>query len=334
MFTFDYTPGLSKDKILSLVSEQEIIEAFLGYKINFREPILSPFREERSPSFTFKKIGDKVIFRDWGNGLYGDAFTLVQKLHGSCSFNEVLYLINQKLNLQLTDIAIDIDRNPKSVMKESQQERSFKAISIDKQIYTLTDYKYWKQFGIPLSLLQQYKVVSCRNAWCDGILIATYTSLNPVYAYIFKDQDVLRYKIYRPFAEKKYKWFCNITPNCIEGYDNLDWHGDVVILTKSMKDVMSLRILGYNAFSLHGESNEYPNDLHEKILKRFNHVIIFYDNDSAGIYNSRRISSLYNLKQIQIPLKFEVKDISDFIAKYGVLQAKDLMSQLINYEEN
>ena len=27
---------------------------------------------------------------------------------------------------------------------------------------------------------------------------------------------------------------------------------------------------------------------------------------------------MYNLKQIQIPLKFEVKDISDFIAKYGV----------------
>jgi hypothetical protein len=334
MFTFEYTPGLSKEKILSLVSQQEIIEAFLGRKINFTDAILSPFRDEKSPSFTFKRIGDKVIFRDWGSGLYGDAFTLVQKLHGSCSFNEALYLINQKLNLRLTDVAIDIDRNTSTVTKESHTKRSFKAISIDQQIYTLTDYKYWKQFGIPLSLLQQYKVVSCRHAWCNGVLIATYTSLNPVYAYVFKDQDVLRYKIYRPFAEKKYKWFCNITPNCIEGYDNLDWHGDLVILTKSMKDVMCLRVLGYNAFSLHGESNQYPKDLHEKMLKRFDRVIIFYDNDSAGIYNSKRIASEYSLKQIQIPLNFKVKDISDFVSQYGIEKAKDLMSQLTTYEEN
>jgi len=328
MLTFDYTPGLTKEKVLSLVTEQDIIEAFLGDKIKFKQPILSPFREERSPSFTFKKVANKIIFRDWGNGKHGDAFNFVQSLY-ACSFNEALYIINEKLNLNLTDTRVEIPLTFKQIV-ENDDNKEYSEIFILPQIFTITDYKYWNLYGISLSTLNKYNVKSCKYVWLNNKLISTYSNSNPTYAYIFKCNNNILYKIYKPFAEKKSKWMCNITPNCVEGFDMLDWVGDIVILTKSMKDVMCLRELGYNAFSLHGETNMYPRELHDSMLKRFKHVVVFYDNDKTGIERSKMISDEYQIDMILIPDKYNVKDISDFILKYSVAEAKQLINNLLN----
>ncbi len=328
MLTFDYTPGLTKEKILSLVTEQEIIEAFLGSKISFKNAILSPLREEKSPSFTFKRIGNKIVFRDWGSGLYGDAFNFVQKLH-LCSFNESLYLINNKLGLNLTDTKIYIPIAPKQVVITEEDEKQYSHIDIESQMFTLIDYKYWKQYGISLNTLVKYNVHSCKFVWLNGRLMSTYSSANPIYAYAFKSENKIKYKIYKPFSEKKFKWISNVDSSCIEGYDYLDWIGDIVILTKSLKDVMCLRELGYNAFSLHGESNVYPQKLHEQMTKRFSDVIVFYDNDITGIERGTKISEEYSIKSIHIPIETETKDISDFVQKYGIVNAKELITNLL-----
>lgn len=328
MLTFDYTPGLTKEKVLSLVTEQDIIEAFLGDKIKFKQPILSPFREERSPSFTFKKVSNKIIFRDWGNGQYGDAFNFVQSLY-ACSFNEALYIINEKLNLNLTDTRVEIPLTFKQIV-ENDDNKEYSEIFILPQMFTTTDYKYWSSYGISLSTLNKYNVKSCKYVWLNNKLISTYSNSNPIYAYVFKCNNNILYKIYKPFAEKKSKWMCNITPNCIEGFDMLDWVGDIIILTKSMKDVMCLRELGYNAFSLHGESNMYPRELHDSMSKRFKRIVVFYDNDKTGIERSKMISNEYQIDMILIPDEYNVKDISDFILKYNVAEAKQLINNLLN----
>jgi len=331
MLTFDYNPGLSKEKILSLATEQEIIEAFLPNKIDFKVPILSPFREERSPSFTFKKMGNKIIFMDWGSGLKGDAFTFVQRLH-QCSFTESLYLINKRLELGLVDQNIDIEIKPKELIINEKDVSKSTIIQIEKQIFTLTDYRYWKQYGISIRTLNKYNVKSCRNVWINDKLSMTYSTASPIYAYAFTNEDYIRYKVYRPLAPKKQKWISNITYKCIEGLDHLNTTGELLIVTKSLKDVMCLRELGYDAISLHSEVNSYREDVHKQMSERFKHIIIFYDNDETGIFNSNKIAKEKGLNTILIPDKFKVKDISDFIATYGMQKAKQLLIKLIHNE--
>ena len=329
MLTFDYDPGLTKEKILSLVTEQEIIECFLPDKINFKSPILSPFREEKSPSFTFKKVGNKIIFMDWGSGFKGDAFTFVQRLH-QCSFTESLYLINQKLQLGLTDQNININIKPKELIVNEKDVSRNTIIQIEKQMFTLTDYRYWSQYGISIKTLNKYNVKSCRNVWINDKLSMTYSSSNPIYAYAFTNDDYIRYKIYRPLAQKKQKWISNITYKCIEGFDNLNKTGELLIITKSLKDVMCLRELGYDAISLHSEVTQYRDDIHQEISSRFKKIIIFYDNDKTGIEHSNKIVNEKDIKAIFIPEKYKVKDISDFISTFNIQNAKQLLIKLIN----
>lgn len=328
MLTFDYDPGLTKEKILALATEQEIIEAFLSSKINFKSPILSPFREEKNPSFTFRKLGNKIMFMDWGNGVRGDAFAFVQRLH-QCSFPECLYLINNKLNLSLTDQNINIDIKPKELIINEDSVSKHTIIQIERQMFTLTDYRYWKQYGISLKTLNKYNVVSCKYAWLNGNLSIAYQASNPAYAYKFYD-DYVRYKIYRPLSPKKQKWLSNITFRCIEGYHNLNKTGELLIITKSLKDVMCLRELGYDAISLQGETNKYREELHEEMSQRFKEIIMFYDNDEAGITNSDKIAKEKCLRTIMVPDSYHVKDISDFIVKYNMQEAKQLLNKLIN----
>ena len=329
MLTFDYNPGLTKEKILSLATEQEIIESFLPEKINFKVPILSPYREEKSPSFTFKKVGNKIIFMDWGSGFRGDAFTFVQRLH-RCSFTESLYLINQKLQLGLVDQNIDIEIKPKELIINEKDVSKSTIIQIERQIFTLIDYKYWNQYNISIKTLNKYNVRSCRNVWINGKLSMTYSNTSPIYAYELTNDDYIRYKIYRPLAPKKQKWISNITSKCIEGLDSLSKTGNLLIITKSLKDVMCLRELGYEAISLHSEVNSYKEELHNEMSKRFKRIVVFYDNDKTGIENGKRISEEKGIQAIFIPDKYKVKDISDFISTFNIQRAKQLLIKLID----
>lgn len=326
MLTFDYNPGLSKEKILSSVTEQEIIEFFIESKIDFKKPILSPFREEKSPSFTFKRVDNKIIFRDWGSGLYGDAFKFVQILY-ACNFNECLYIIDNKMNLGITNTEINMPLVPKIITPTTENSKTT-TIQIEEKPWTLGDYKYWKQYEISLQTLKQYDVKSCRYVWLNGNLYAKYSNGYLIYAYKFYD-GIVRYKIYKPLANKKDKWLSNTTSKCIEGLNCLNTKGDLLIITKSLKDVMCLRELNYDAISLRSENNNYDDELHNIMKERFSEIIIFYDNDETGRKNSEKISQEKNIREIFIPDKYNAKDISDFISLYGFDKAKRLITRLI-----
>ncbi len=75
------------------------------------------------------------------------------------------------------------------------------------------------------------------------------------YAYVeFKDEEI-SYKIYQPYADKKHKWINNANYSVHQGYTQLPSHGDFLIITKSLKDVMSLRdVMGITSVGLRGQN--------------------------------------------------------------------------------
>lgn len=319
-----FEPEITKEYILSKLSQEEIIEYYLQEPINYSKFYLSPLREEKHPSFTFLNKRNGVYWRDWGTSESGDCFDLVQKMY-NIGFNDSLKKIYSDILKQNKSVLKQIKKTKKS------QEKIKYDIVLYEQPFTLNDIRYWKQYNIDLEILNLYnvksiqKVVKKTNDVCFEFY---YTYSNPIYCYNY-DKNV--YKIYKPFTQNKLdKFYFKGTVNTIEGYDQLDWLGDLLIITKSLKDVMCLRSFGYNAISLQGEANLLSPELYKTLSKRFKKIISLYDYDKTGIEGSSILQTSYNIDPIYINEEYQCKDISDFCSKFGVECTKNFLTQITN----
>lgn len=328
---------ITKEEILSKISEIDIIEFYLNIKLKYNTCIKSPFRESNSENFSFKIYPDySVLAKDWVSGVNYDCFNIVQKLY-NCNFTESLRIIASDFNIKYDN---NYNKSEKSIFVNNTKDELNTKFLIDKQktiitiqnqAFTISDISYWEQYSISLSTLVKFDVFSCKYVWLNGNLIKSYSNNNPTYAYRFTKYKQFSYKIYSPMNNnKKYKWLFNGTKEDIEGFDQLPLFGELLIITKSLKDVMVLHELGFYSISLQGEGNKLENDVYENISKRFSKIIVLYDNDSAGINGSNLLSKKYELQQIFIPKESDCKDISDYMLLFGKEKSKELISNLIS----
>ena len=144
--------------------------------------------------------------------------------------------------------------------------------------------------------------------------------------YVFKVYDAI--KIYRPLADKKEKWYGSTKRIHIFGYKQLPENSDLLIITKSLKDVMCLYSMGYNAISPASEGTLIPSEIITALKKRFKKIIILYDNDEPGKLYTERMNKKYGLDYIFIPEESGEKDISDYISHYNTDKTKELLNRL------
>ena len=79
------------------------------------------------------------------------------------------------------------------------------------------------------------------------------------------------------------------------------------------------------ACSLQAEGYYPKKHVVEQLKNRFTNVFILYDNDfdkeeNYGKIFGKRISELFDLKYLEIPDEYQVKDCSDFYKKYGKIK--------------
>lgn len=314
--------AITLDYILSRVSEYDIYARYLGqFKIGYIYN--SPFREDKNPSFGIfhsKKTG-KLLFKDHGNGLCGDVIKFVQEFTGITNYNELLNQIVKDLNIKNDTVL-------KSTKEQKPTEET--VIGVVRQDFTETDKNYWSQFHISINTLKLYNVNSIKYYLCNGIVKGIYKDENPMYAYKVYDH----FKIYRPLADKYTKWRNNLTEYDIQGYAQLPEKGNLLIITKSMKDVMCLKELGYNAISPSSESTFIPDNALEVLKKRFKHILICFDRDAPGVKNMRKISLKTGLNCFLVHKKFKSKDISDAIKNNNFEVVSEWLNQTLKkYEE-
>lgn len=299
------TKAITLDYILSRVSEYDIYARYLGqFKIGYIYN--SPFRQDKNPSFGIfrsKKTG-KLLFKDHGNGLCGDVIKFVQEFTGITNYNDLLNQIVKDLNIKNNTVL-------KSTKEQEKSEET--VIGVVRQDFTDTDKKYWEQFGITTDTLKKYNVSSIKYYLCNGIVKGIYKEENPMFAYKVYD----RFKIYRPLGDKFTKWRNNLTEYDIQGYEQLPESGDLLVITKSMKDVMCLREMGYNAISPSSESTFIPDKVLEVLKKRFKHILLCFDRDTPGVKSMRKISLKTGLNGFLVHKKFKSKDISDAVKNNG-----------------
>lgn len=281
----------------------------------------SPFRKDKNPSFGiyYSKRTKQLLFKDHGTGECGNVIKFVSLFTGKTEYNDILSDIVDKLN---------ITNNTKLVSSKQYIPPTETVIGVVRQEFTDIDINYWKQFNISINTLKKFNVNSIKYYLCNGIVKGTYKRENPMYAYKVYNN----FKIYRPLADKYTKWRNNLTDYDIQGYEQLPQKGDILFITKSMKDVMCLHEMGYPAVSPSSESTFLPKDVLEQLKTRFKRIIILFDRDVAGVKRSRKLSRETGLEAMFINKKFKAKDISDAVKANNFEEIKNWLNETIkNY---
>ena len=92
---------------------------------------------------------------------------------------------------------------------------------------------------------------------------------------------------------------------------------------------MFLYSIGIHAVSPSSESASIPESIINKLKSRFKTVIIWYDNDSAGIESAKRLNKKYDIPYTNIPIEYKEKDLTDFYVEYGMNKTKTLITSKI-----
>ena len=312
--------NITLDWILSKVTEYDIYAKYIG---QFKVGMIynSPFRKDKNPSFGiyYSKRTKQLLFKDHGTGECGNVIKFVSLFTGKTEYNDILSDIVDKLN---------ITNNTKLVSSKQYIPPTETVIGVVRQEFTDVDINYWKQFNISINTLKKFNVNSIKYYLCNGIVKGTYKRENPMYAYKVYNN----FKIYRRLADKYTKRRNNLTDYDIQGYEQLPQKGDILFITKSMKDVMCLYEMGYPAVSPSSESTFLPKDVLEQLKTRFKRIIILFDRDVAGVKRSRKLSRETGLEAMFINKKFKAKDISDAVKANNFEEIKNWLNETIkNY---
>lgn len=296
---------LTLEWILSKVTEYEIYSHYLG---QFKVGAIynSPFRKDKNPSFGiyYSKKSKCLLFKDHGTGECGNIIKFVSLYTGLTDYNDILQHIVNQLN---------ITKDTKLDSTKQYTPSGETVIGVVRQPFTKADIDYWSQFHISIQTLKKFNVNSIKYYLCNGIVKGVYKEDNPMYAYkVFNN-----FKIYRPLADKYTKWRNNLSSTDIQGWQQLPKKGNILIITKSLKDVMCLYEIGIPAISPSSESTFIPDDMLEQLKKRFKRILVCFDRDEAGIKNLRKISLKTGLEPILVNKRFHAKDISDAIKLNG-----------------
>lgn len=312
--------NITLDWILSKVTEYDIYAKYIG---QFKVGMIynSPFRKDKNPSFGiyYSKRTKQLLFKDHGTGECGNVIKFVSLFTGKTEYNDILSDIVDNLN---------ITNNTKLVSSKQYIPPTETVIGVVRQEFTDVDINYWKQFNISINTLKKFNVNSIKYYLCNGIVKGTYKRENPMYAYKVYNN----FKIYRPLADKYTKWRNNLTDYDIQGYEQLPQKGDILFITKSMKDVMCLHEMGYPAVSPSSESTFLPKDVLEQLKTRFKRIIILFDRDAAGVKRSRKLNRETGLEAMFINKKFKAKDVSDAVKANSFEEIKNWLNETIkNY---
>ncbi len=322
---------LTKENVLDQVSELTLWEYYTKTEVVHGRAI----KNDRSAVFYVRKDGT-ILLKDFAKKTYNIWSYLMYK--SSKSFYQVLRQVATDFKLDFVNKkgrpSMDI-YSTKNDQKVKIPTTTSTAIRICKKPYSDIAKEYWLRYGITIDQLIEDSVYELDHYWIikeDNAYKFNWLPTNPIYCIDFSKQISTpnKFKLYMPLASKKYRFIQNVDANTIIGEDDLPIGGDYLIITKSYKDRRVLKNLGYSAIAFQGEDS-FPED--RKIVqykRRFDNIIIFFDNDPAGINGANKLHHYYGFRSVKVPdNNLAAKDPSDFYDKYGKENTELICRKLI-----
>lgn len=276
----------------------------------------SPLRDDKNPTCSFYDTDSGLKMIDYSGDFHGDCFDAVQRLY-NCNYNAALMQVCMKFGLLEGESMTPVP--PSRSPKRTPNPRTEKIFQIKRREWTLGDKKFWTQFKITRKDLSHFNVRAVDVLWINGEVRYQYHHSDPAYAYYFGNG---KYKIYFPFR-KKYRFLGNGAN--IQGWDQLDKSQPKIIITKSLKDVIVLRKMGFNAISPPGEGALIDPNVINKLKDK--DITLLFDNDKPGIKWAKANSFEYQIPYMYLKIEHGAKDTSDLVKLVGLEEAKLILQR-------
>lgn len=345
---------LTKDFILSKVDQISIFSVYFNlpiqtiqYCIDTGEFIHSPIRVDIHPTCGFKydKRG-KLKFKDFAGYFWGDCFDAAAYIISKNENNTNLDVTNKndfiKVLRHITFVFKDIfygqekdpliEDNIKQTISKIKKEKSI--IELVTRTWNQQDIDYWNQFNVNLQTLNINFIYPIEQFYINRKINPEpkyyYSEKDPCYGYILgRDKNgIYNIKLYFPRREKSNTRFIT---NCnhLEGIYQLEKDDyDIIILTKSTKDRVSISSTLKKIHSLYGEVNINQigiiNIPHETYKLRDNEfqwlrnklspkgiIVSLMDNDRTGKIEANYLKKEFNILPLIIPKCYKAKDFSE-----------------------
>jgi len=308
---------VSKENVLKYVDDYSIYSFYIGTELELRTKYTSPLRKgDEDPSFSMfysTKYEGKIFFKDQATGVSGDVFQFLRNLmaNGVLATNrEVLLQVNRDFHLGLegSDVGEFVPHLIK-VPPVRKMPTTIEITAYEKPTKLFID--YWNNLGVTQETLDLFYVrdvkiihyiTEYQKSIATRILTISYEILG-------------HYKIYKPFAEKAFKFRNNYLELYVEGALQLTFKSDFCIITKASKEI----IFFYQHFgweSVAGKSENIPINEYFMISvlkKNYKKVFIWLDGDEAGIKAQEKYTIKYPwLIPIMFESHIEQKDPTDY----------------------
>ena len=323
MVTLNTNHNINKDYILQRCSQEQLYEFYIGDCI-IGGRINSPLRKDDCPSFSlfYNRKGD-IYWKDFGSGKYGGIWNLVMELYG-LTYYQAIVQVYKDMILGMSPIQSTIDIN------SYKRERKSNVITVEYRDYQKYDEEYWfNKYGITKRLMKLFNVYTVQGVYINNNKLWENNKYKPIYQYLFSDNS---FKVYRPLNDKSYRWSGNAKSNIIMGWDALpSGNLDRIIITKSLKDVMVYRTLGYYAVSPISEGTYLSEEQLNLIKSKTDNIIVSMDYDLCGVRSTKYYRDLgfdFFFVSTDRVDKSE-KDISDYLNKNGFNSTIELLNNKI-----
>lgn len=328
-------PLITKHHLLKELTDIEIYRRYIDSvsDIKIGTAMLSPFRKEKSPSFGFF-MGEsgEICFKDHLLGA-GDCIKFVQ-MKFNLTYFEALSKIAIDFDLASDYICKSFEKTKfvvNDVKFTSREEvlNSVTALKLGKnsRAWALHDIAFWEQFGITIKTLEHFNVQPISYFHVNDKI---YPADKHAYCFIEYKDGRETYKFYQPFNEK-YKWINGHDSSVWQGWQQLPNTATDLIITKSLKDVMALyEVAKIPAISLQSENTAPKSHIYQQLKNRFQDITLLYDNDwdkeqNWGQLFGEKLAQDLGIVNCVIPDKYQVKDFSDCIKKYGREKAQEIL---------
>lgn len=319
-------PKITQDFILSKINQESIMQHYTGLDVSSKKLALSPFRSDHKVTCAFYKSKSGVLYlHDFATNEHINCFSVVSRLF-NCNYYEALKIIAQDFGL----VEGTTPKVSSIVIVPEIKETETSKIQVQIKNYSKEELEWWEKFGITQKLLKKYHVYSIQNVFLNGNLTSVSSSKNPIYGYYFgKDKNhEEKWKIYFPLRTN-YRFMNNVSKKVLQGYKQLPKEGELLVITKSMKDVMALNRFGIAAVAPNSETLFVNDKQLEEFKRRFKHILVMYDSDRPGKYNMCKIRREHpELNYFVLP-KNLAKDFTDSIVLVGLEKMKTLVEEFL-----
>jgi hypothetical protein len=272
--------------------------------------------KDKRPSMSIYVLnGREYKLNDHSTGKKGSKVDLVMTLTG-LSYGETVEKLIDEYNLHLL--------NNDMPVQEFVARSRYGVADYNRRKWTVNDRDYWTAYGIGSKELELFGVYPISSYSLSNEKNTLTIEGKMIYGYF--SQSGVMYKIYQPRALERR--FMKVG-NHLQGIDQLKFEANLLIITKSLKDV----ICCYNlwrpmseAIAVDSENTMLKPAFVDDLKMRFSEIIVILDNDEPGINAMIRYQELHGLKYIISPLE---KDISDSIKVHGIAKTKQVFDSLI-----